>query len=321
MRRMTHNFSGKPGSAIWQRMSLSLSRYWAKVKEQNKVFLHLIQSTIREYTRDQGQLMGAAMVYYAVLSIAPMILLFLSIIGFVLRFNTDGTFQNLATFIEGQFGPQLRNAIENLLTTVKAQAITVSGIGLAALILGGSSAFRFLSYSFRRIWRPTLRPAPLHIAVRALLRDQAVGVILLLAIVGLLSISLGILNLFQIAQAIFINVPVLQSFKSIELQPLLSILGGTIVLVFVYRYLPPDRLPWRDVWLGAFLAAVLWEASSILLRLYFDIRTSLVYGIIGSILVITIWVYTMCQVLFLGAEFCKVYGKWRKSARQQKAPS
>ncbi len=302
-------------------MSLSLSRYWAKVKEQNKVFLHLIQSTIREYTRDQGQLMGAAMVYYAVLSIAPMILLFLSIIGFVLRFNTDGTFQNLATFIEGQFGPQLRNAIENLLTTVKAQAITVSGIGLAALILGGSSAFRFLSYSFRRIWRPTLRPAPLHIAVRALLRDQAVGVILLLAIVGLLSISLGILNLFQIAQAIFINVPVLQSFKSIELQPLLSILGGTIVLVFVYRYLPPDRLPWRDVWLGAFLAAVLWEASSILLRLYFDIRTSLVYGIIGSILVITIWVYTMCQVLFLGAEFCKVYGKWRKSARQQKAPS
>ena len=94
------------------------------------------------------------MVYYAVLSIAPLILLFLSIIGFVLRFNTNGSFQNIAILIEEQFGPQLRNAIENLLTTVKAQAITVSGIGLVALLLGGSSAFRFLSYSFRRIWRP-----------------------------------------------------------------------------------------------------------------------------------------------------------------------
>jgi len=315
MHTMTHKTtSGRLVSRFWPRMKLSISQYWSKLKEQNKVFMHLIQETVREYTRDQGQLMGAAMVYYAVLSIAPLILLFLSLIGFVLRFNTDGSFQNIAILIEEQFGPQLRNAIENLLTTVKSQAITVSGIGLVALFLGGSSAFRFLSYSFRRIWRPTPRPASLRIAVRALLRDHAVGVLLLLAIVGLLSISLGILNFIQIAQAIFINIPVLHSFKGLELQPLVSILGGTIVLVFVYRYLPPSRLHWRDVWLGAFLAAVLWEAASILLRLYFDIRTSIIYGIIGSILVITIWVFTMCQVLFLGAEFCKVYGKWRKSA-------
>ncbi|MGB8252345.1 MAG: YhjD/YihY/BrkB family envelope integrity protein, partial [Anaerolineaceae bacterium] len=68
--------------------------------------------------------------------------------------------------------------------------------------------------------------------------------------------------------------------------------------------------------LGAFLAAVLWEGASILLRLYFDIRTSIIYGIVGSILVITIWVYTICQILFLGAEFCKVHNKWRISLPQ-----
>jgi membrane protein len=311
--------SARDPNPTWTWIKLFLNRFWNKLKEQNGIFWGLIQKTLREYTRDQGQLMGAAMVYYAVLSIAPLILLFLSIIGFTLRFYPAGSDQGLFNIIEEQFGPQLRNALNDLLTTVKSQAITVSGIGLIALILGGSSAFRFLSYSFRRIWRPTPKPAPLRIALRALLRDHAAGVIVLLAIVGLLSISMLFLNIIQIAQSILVRLPALQTLKAIQLQPVASILFGTIVLLFIYRYLPPTRMAWRDVWLGAFLAAVLWEVASILLRLYFDIRTSFIYGLIGSILVVTIWVYTLCQVLFLGAEFCKVYGRWHSAyLRQQK---
>lgn len=319
MQSMTHR-SAASGfiSSSWLRIKKALTHFGIKFKQQSKIFFRLIQETVREYTQDQGQLTSAAMVYYAVLSIAPMILIFLSIIGFILRFNTDGSLQDFSVLIEEQFGPQLKNAIDELLATVKAQAITVSGIGLIALLLGGSSAFRFISYSFRRIWRPTPRKASFRIAMRVLLRDHAVGVILLLAIVGLLSISMLLLNFIQIAQSVFINIPALQSLKGIELQPLASILFGAIVLCFVYRYLPPVRLPWRDVWLGAFLAAVMWEGASILLRLYFDIRTSIIYGIIGSILVITIWVYTMGQILFLGAEFCKVHGKWRNSTHRQR---
>lgn len=304
--------------------AISIPKYWLKVKlffisfgikfkEQNKIFFRLIRDTLQEYTRDQAQLMGAAMVYYTVLSLAPLILFFLSVIGFILRFSPNGSLEQIFLVVEDQFGLQLRNAINDLLTTVKAQAITVSGIGLVALLIGGSSAFRFLSYSFRKIWRPDPRKASFRVAVRSLLRDHAVGVLLLLFIVGLLSISMIFLNVIQIAQSIFVGIPALQSVKVIQLQPLASILFGTIVLTFAYRYLPPNRLAWRDVWLGAFLAAVLWEGASIFLRLYFDIRTSIIYGIVGSILVITIWVYTMCQVLFLGAEFCKVHNQWRLS--------
>jgi membrane protein len=310
--------SARDPNPTWTWIKLLFGNIGKKLKEQNTVFMGLIQKTFREYTRDQGRLMSAAMVYYAVLSIAPVILLLLSIIGFTLRFYPDGSVQNIFTLIEEQFGPQLRNAIDDLLTTVKSQAVTVSGIGLVALLLGGSSAFRFLSYSFRKIWRPTPRQASLRVSIRALLRDHAVGVILLLAIVGLLSLSMLFLNIIQIAQSIFEEIPPLQSLKGIELQPVASILFGTIVLSFVYRYLPPNRLDWSDVWLGAFLAASLWESASILLRLYFDIRTSIIYGLIGSILVITIWVYTLCQVLFLGAEFCKVFGRWRKAHLRQK---
>jgi membrane protein len=309
--------SERDPNPTWTWVKLFFGNVGKKLKEQNAVFMGLVQKTLREYTRDQGQLMGAAMVYYAVLSIAPLILLLLSFLGFTLRYYPEGSFAQAANLIEEQFGPQLRNAINDLLNTVKSQAITVSGIGLVALLLGSSSAFRFLSYSFRKIWRPTPRPARFRVALRALLRDHAVGVILLLAIVVFLSISMLFLNFVQIAQSIFVQVPALQSLKGIELQPVASILFGTIVLLFVYRYLPPNRLDWRDVWLGAFLAAILWEGSSILLRLYFDIRTSFIYGLIGSILVITIWVYTMCQVLFLGAEFCKVYGRWRRAHLRQ----
>jgi|GEM_PF-1509962 len=307
------DFTTRALPKYWLKVKQSFTRFEIKLKEQNKIFLRLIQDTLREYTKDQAQLMGAAMVYYAVLSLAPLILFFLSIIGFILRFSPNGSLEQIFLMIEDQFGLQLRRAIDDLLTTVKTQAITVSGIGLVALLLGGSSAFRFLSYSFRKIWRPTPRRASFRVAVRSLLRDHAVGVLLLLFIVGLLSISMLFLNVMQIAQSIFVGIPALQTLKAIELQPLASILFGTIVLTFIYRYLPPSRLQWRDVWLGAFLAAVVWEGASILLRLYFDIRTSIIYGIVGSILVITIWVYTMCQVLFLGAEFCKVHNKWRTS--------
>ena len=310
------DFAARALPKYWLKVKHSFTSLGNKLKEQHKIFLYLIQDTLREYTKDQAQLMGAAMVYYAVLSLAPLILFFLSIIGFILRFSPDGSLEQIFTMFEDQFGPQLRRAIDDLLTTVKTQAITVSGIGLVALLLGGSSAFRFLSYSFRKIWRPTPQRASFRVAVRSLLRDHAVGVFILLFIVGLLSLSMMFLNLMQIAQSVFVGIPALQTLKAIELQPLASILFGTIVLTFIYRYLPPSRLQWRDVWLGAFLAAVLWEGASILLRLYFDIRTSIIYGIVGSILVITIWVYTICQVLFLGAEFCKAHNKWRVSLPQ-----
>jgi membrane protein len=310
--------SARVPNPTWTWIKLVTSNFWKNLKEQNTIFMGLVQKTLREYTRDQGPLMGAAMVYYMVLSIAPLILLLLSIIGFTLRFYPNGSVQQLFNILEEEFGPQLRNALGDLLATVKSQAITVSGIGLIALILGGSSAFRFLSYSFRKIWRPTPKPAPLRVAAKALLRDHAAGVIVLLAIVGLLSISMLFLNIIQIAQSVLVRLPALQTLRAIQLQPLASIVFGTIVLLFVYRYLPPTRLPWRDVWLGALLAAVLWEAASTLLRLYFDIRTSIIYGLIGSILIITIWVYTMCQVLFLGAEFCKVYGRWHRAYLRQR---
>jgi len=309
--------SARDPNPTWTWTKLVFSNFYKKLKEQYIIFMSLIQKTLREYNRDQGQLMAAAMVYYSILSITPLILIFLSIIGFTLRFYPDGNVQVLFNIIEDQFGPQLRNAIDDLLRTVKLQAITVSGIGLIALILGGSSAFRFLSYSFRKIWRPTLKPAPFRVAAKALLRDHAAGFILLLVIVGMLSISMLFLNIIQIAQSILVSVPALQSLKAIELQPLASMVFGTIVSLFVYRYLPPTRLAWRDVWLGALLAAVLWEAASTLLRLYFDIRTSLIYGIIGSILVITIWVFVMFQVLYLGAEFCKVYSRWHRAHLRQ----
>lgn len=284
-----------------------------KIREQNRIFLRLIRDTYREYLLDQAQLMGAAMVYYTVLSITPLLLLFLSLLGFLLRFSPNGSLEQLTLIIEDQFGPQVREAIQSLLSTVEAQAITVSSIGLVALLLGGSSAFRYLSFSFRKIWITTPRVASFKIAMRTLLRDHAVGVLVLLGFVLLLLISMLLLNMLQIGQSIFNDLPALQGFKAIELQPLASIVFGVIVLSFAYRYLPPHRVKWRDVWLGAFLAAILWEGASILLRLYFDIRTSIVYGIVGSILVITIWVYTMCQILFLGAEFCKVHQRWRES--------
>ena len=311
-------FTTRALSKYWLKVKSFFKTFGIKLKEQNKIFLGLIRDTMREFTNDQAQLMGAAMVYYTVLSLAPLLLFFLSIIGFILRFSPNGSLEQLYIMIEEQFGSQLRSAIDELLSTVKAQAITVSSIGFVALLLGGSSAFRFLSYSFRKIWRPDPRKASFRVAVRSLLRDHAVGVLFLLFIVGLLSITMMALNVLQIAQAIFVNVPTLQTLKAIQLQPIASIFFGTIVLMFVYRYLPPSRLNWRDVWLGAILAAVLWEGASILLRLYFDIRTSLIYGIVGSILVITIWVYTLCQILFLGAEFCKVHSRWYLSLSYEK---
>lgn len=297
----------------WGIVNQFFNRLKIKLLLQNKIFFGLLQTTLREYTKDQAQLMGAAMVYYTVLSLAPLLLLFLSIIGFILRFSPNGGLEQVFLMFEEQFGYQLRLAIDSLLTTIKAQAITVSGIGLVALLLGGSSAFRFLSFSFRKIWRPAPQPITFRVAIRTLLRDHAAGVLLVLFGVGLLAISMLFLNFIQIAQSIFTNNPALQALSALQLQPFASIILGAIILSAIYRYLPPGRIKWCDVWLGAFLAAVLWEAASILLRLYFDIRTSIIYGIIGSILVITVWVYTMCQILFLGAEFCKVYSQWHES--------
>jgi membrane protein len=95
---------------------------------------------------------------------------------------------------------------------------------------------------------------------------------------------------------------------SLLISPLTTFLVGFLIFCALYRFLPPAKVRWRDVWLGALLAALLWEALKRLLAFYLaEFAVGSAYGLVGTVLVLTIWVYATCLVVFLGAEFCKVW--------------
>jgi membrane protein len=179
-------------------------------------------------------------------------------------------------------------------------------------------AFRHLRKSFRRIWRPD-QPDPLPI--RRVLLSEVVDFLaafgLVLAAGALLLLSTVATGIAAMIQAEILQVPIVGGWLSLSISPLTAFLVSFLTFSALYRFLPPAKVRWRDVWLGALLAAVLWAVLKRLLAFYLsEFAVGTAYGLVGTVLVLTIWVYATCLVVFLGAEFCKVWTHRNRKASE-----
>ena len=281
---------------------------------------NLLREAWLEYERDYARYFAVAMVYYALVSLVPLLLLVLAVFGWFLRLSpmaADAEQQVLAA-VETGFGAELRSALEQLLEWLRTQSMLSTVLSVIGLALTASVLVRQLRMSLRAIWRqaPPLLSGSMQTGVWQTLFYRAIAVVMILSGGLLLFAALAIIVSVHWVGGLLREVPLLGP----GVDRLIAV-GVPLVLVFVifailFKFLPPAQLRLRHVWLAALLCSLGWFIGVEILALYGMYLSGNVsaYGALGAALVVMLWMKLVSQLFFFGAEFCKV-ASW-KDARQ-----
>ncbi|MEM8533921.1 MAG: YihY/virulence factor BrkB family protein [Chloroflexota bacterium] len=299
-----------------------------------KDFLPLLQQTWTEFQEDGAVQLGAALAYYTMFSIFPLLLLLISGLGFFLSSDLGSLLsdqcqgEEVQACVLGVFGdsfsPEFSATLGEVLEGISSQARTGSIIGIITLIFAASGIFGQLNLIFDRIWKipkqsekggilTTVQKA-LTQKLTAFAMVAAAGVLLIFSLVltGVVDTLLrGIDNAPFVGQVGGINdLPFIGGFLGIAVTTLVTIGVNALIFMILFKYLPATKVAWKDVWMAALFTAALWEIAKRLLNLYISSGSySSAYGVIGTALILMVWIYFSSQILFLGAEFSYVYAQ------------
>ena len=277
----------------------------------------LLRAAWGEYERDYARYLAGAMVYYALVSLIPLLLLLLSALGLLLRFSdlAAEAQQYVLRSVEGRFGAELRTTIEPLLNSLQQQSIIATVISVITLLVTASVLFRQLRLSFRSIWKqpPPLVSGSIWHIIRSSLREQVIAYVMVLGGGFLLVVALTLISAGWWLNSQITNLSLLNRLSAWLLTTISPFALTAFTFALLFRFLPPVRVRWRDVWLAAVLCGAAYLIAGEVLTLYgafFNSNRS-AYGVIGGLLVVMLWMNIVGQVLFFGAELCRVV--WRPS--------
>jgi membrane protein len=249
--------------------------------------LTIIGRTVEGFTDDECALRAAALSYHVLLSIFPLLLFILFIAGRVIQ--SGDTEHVLLAYVQGAF-PQLAAQVTDLIRRTVAASTPFGIIGAAGLLWSASALFAVLTGTFNAIWEAEPRP---------LWRRRLMSVVAVLALAVLFTFSLlaRTLTAFQLSQSSLLSLPWVNSGADLVI---------TAALLWVlYLWLPNAPVDWRAALSGAVLASLVWQVAKIGFSVYLGFgvdRLGAVYGSLGSVIVLVLWIYLSSLVLFMGAE-------------------
>ncbi|MCG8349988.1 MAG: YihY/virulence factor BrkB family protein [Chloroflexales bacterium] len=291
--------------------------------------LPFLQRTFQEWQKDRCLDMGTSLAYYTLFSLFPLLLIMLSIVGFVVREGTDARKQ-IMIFVNGALASQIQliDVITGALDNLSANSPGAISIGSLILLMSASGVFLALDRSFDIIWDfdPAAQPQK-GIAGQALTIIQqrlfafalVVGCAFLVLVSMLSNVVIGIV-IEVVGQ--YTGGIVEQEFLLRTAQFFASLLILTLVLMLLFKYLPHVRVAWGDVWLGALITAILFV---VLQRLISGVGIQIgsnfqSYGAIGGVMALMLWIYLTSLILFLGGELTYVYAHMFGSYSKPPAP-
>ncbi len=282
-----------------------------QLPEKKKVSLiEVFKSSIKLYMQHDTSTLGAALSYYMVFSIAPVIIIIITIVGYILGPHAvQGEIKDqLQDFLGPSGAAQLENVIKTIYHPGKNMLTTVLATGL--LVTGATSVFGQLRTSLNIIWE--VKPHAKKPAFKFLIdRIFSFGMIICVAFLMLVSL---VFHAVLIAFTDFLNAHI--SGISVGMirvfDHALSVAGATVMFAFVYKYLSDARLKWGVVWEGALFTAILFVAGKHFIAMYIGrSNVTTTYGAIGSGVMILVWVYYSSQLVFFGAEFTRALAMHR----------
>jgi membrane protein len=266
----------------------------------------LCRQAINAWMDDYAPSMGAALAYYTLFSIAPLLLIVISIAGLV--FGADAARGHIFAELRDLMGEDGAAAVQALLQSVNkpAQGVLGTVVGVVLLGIGAISVFGELQNALDRIWRAPGRAGSggMWALVRARLLSfgmvLGIGFLLILSLVA----SAAVAALGKFAATLFGSWAVLAELLNL----VVSFALVTVTFAMIYKIIPRVRIGWRDVWIGAAVTALLFSIGKSLIGLYLGRSTfASGFGAAGSLVVLLVWMYYSAQIFLLGAEFTWVY--------------
>jgi membrane protein len=271
------------------------------------------RQSITAWVDDYAPSMGAALAYYSLFSIAPLLLIVVSIAGLV--FGPDAARGEIFGELRDLVGDQGADAAQGLLQSVNkpAQGIVGTVVGIAALLVGAASVFGELQDALDRIWRAPPRPGS---GLWNLLRTRLVSFGMVLGVGFLLIVSLVASAAIAAVAKLYAGAFVGWSIVAEGLNFALSFAVVTATFAMIYKLLPRVPIGWRDVWTGAAVTSLLFAIGKSLIGVYLG-RSGFAsgFGAAGSLIVLLVWTYYSAQIFLLGAEFTHVYAHARGTLR------
>jgi membrane protein len=265
----------------------------------------LLKMSYHDWTEDKAPRLGAALAYYTVFSLAPLLIIVMAIAGSLFDPDTvrSQIGQQLGISDKGEEG--LAALLEGAQKPAEGTIATI--LGIVALLFGATGVFIQLKDSLNTIWEAEPKPGR---GVWGFIRERILSFAMVLAIGFLLLVLLVVSAALHAVQEYMTGLLTMPEWAAQVLDVVISFVGVTALFALIFKVLPDVKIGWRDVWLGAAFTALLFTLGKFLLGMYLG-RASVgsAYGAAGTILVILLWAYYSSQILFFGAEFTQVYAK------------
>jgi membrane protein len=287
------------------------------LRSGTKSLLLMGRQAINAWLTDYAPSMGAALSFYTIFSLAPLLVIVIALAG--LAFDQNSVREQIVTQLRGLVGEGGAQMVRDLLVSVadpkKSGVAAIAGV--CALLIGATSVFAELQSALDRVWRA---PATTRaVGLWALLRARLLSFGMVLAIGFLLAVSLALSAALHALTSWWGPVFSAWPLTLALLNALFSFAVVTLLFAFIYRVLPRASIGWGDVGIGALVTALLFELGKQLIGLYLGTSgVNTTFGAAGSLAVLLLWVYYSAQIFLLGAEFTWVYAHEAGSLR---APS
>ena len=266
----------------------------------------LVKIAAVNWVDDYAQSMGAALAFYTMFSIAPLLLIVISVAGFF--FGEEAARGEIFFQLQDLLGAPGAMAVQGLLESAgkPAENLLTAALGLLFLYIGATSVFAELQDAMDRIWKAPARPR--GSGLWRMIRTRLLSFGMILGIGFLLMVSLA----FSAGLAALTHWwnPRFSDWASVAqaIDVLLSIALVTIVFAMIYKAMPRVQIDWKDVWIGAVVTSLLFIAGKFLIGTYIGksgISTG--FGAAASLVVVLLWVYYSAQIFLFGAEFTWAY--------------
>ncbi len=279
----------------------------------------LVKAAVSSWVEDYAQSMGAALAYYTIFSIAPLLLIVISVAG--LFFGEDAARGEIFEQLQGMIGAQGAEAIQELLRSVNQpkQSIAATIIGVVVLMIGATTVFAELQSAMDRVWRVPRKDQPS--GIWKLVSTRLLSISLILGIGFLLIVSLvasaALSALGRWWEPAFAGWTLLANVVNF----LVSFGVITTIFAMIYKFMPRAKVGWEDVWVGAGVTALLFTIGKALIGLYIGKSgISSTFGAAGSLVVVLVWVYYSAQIFLMGAEFTWAYSHTFGSRKAEPMP-
>ncbi len=275
-----------------------------------KRFLRSLLAAYQAFNRQDGPLLAAAIAYYLAFSLFPMMLVFVAILGWGLRFTSRGqdAQQYVLSAVNEQVSPELGQQLARSLNSVESHAAASGALGALMLLVTSLAIFTQIDYAFDRLWEiGASQKVDWRRRIRQLIFVRLKSVVMLMAVGGFV---LAVMIASLVWKGFRENAaPMLDLLPHVNrlLEPLVHIALNCLAFSCTYRFVPKTQVPWRAALAGGWLAAALWEVGRQLLAAFVVTdRLPTAYGVIGSFMAVMLWTYYAMLVLLFGAALARV---------------